>query len=394
MPNWRAARGRRPRSASRARARHPAGRGRRMAFAVMSRPLAGACEGDRSPVHQAGEHLPLRQRRRDPRQGARLRDCARRRTERPLGNEDRGLHGHRLLHEPGANDGLDPALDAWMARALAREPDVRFTSAKEMSDAFAVAVRGIVPVSAADATIDIRSTLPLAQQRSSGPRALSPARWPSPSGAPLHAVASAPTHDGSVRPATSAGYVPPSSPLGSSTMLPSVHGIDPSRSPGTGGAKRRPLLAAVVLSVLAVCVGAGIVARRRPQPTSNAIASQSPPGVLAETGVLSAPTIEPPVEAASSSLPTSSRSSSRRTTSRAAASSRSRSRRSGSPRATSRSRPARRTRSRSTVRSSARGAGTVSSRPGVTRSASPPGKVAYEAAIGAQGTCHRIAPRR
>jgi serine/threonine-protein kinase len=40
--------------------------------------------------------------------------------------------------------GVPPQLDAWMARALAHDPDARFASAKELADAFAVA-SGLAP---------------------------------------------------------------------------------------------------------------------------------------------------------------------------------------------------------------------------------------------------------
>jgi len=46
------------------------------------------------------------------------------------------IHAARFLPPTAVDPTLPPALDAWFERALARDPGVRFTSAKELSEAF------------------------------------------------------------------------------------------------------------------------------------------------------------------------------------------------------------------------------------------------------------------
>jgi serine/threonine-protein kinase len=59
------------------------------------------------------------------------------------------IHAGRYLAPTLVDSTLPPALDAWFARALAREPGERFASAKELADTFAASLpadaRGVAP---------------------------------------------------------------------------------------------------------------------------------------------------------------------------------------------------------------------------------------------------------
>jgi serine/threonine-protein kinase len=71
-------------------------------------------------------------------------------AQRPFHGETMGALALKIHRDPlpkptGANPALPSAVDAWFARACAREPDERFTSAKEMADALATALRDVVP---------------------------------------------------------------------------------------------------------------------------------------------------------------------------------------------------------------------------------------------------------
>ncbi len=70
--------------------------------------------------------------------------------QRPFYGETMGalalkIHRDPLPRPTGANPALPSAVDAWFARACAREPDERFASAKEMADALVAALRDLVP---------------------------------------------------------------------------------------------------------------------------------------------------------------------------------------------------------------------------------------------------------
>jgi len=70
--------------------------------------------------------------------------------QRPFSGETMGalalkIHRDPLPRPTDANPALPSAVDAWFARACAREPEERFASAKEMADALAAALRDLVP---------------------------------------------------------------------------------------------------------------------------------------------------------------------------------------------------------------------------------------------------------
>jgi serine/threonine-protein kinase len=70
--------------------------------------------------------------------------------QRPFSGETMGALALKIHRDPlptpsGANPALPAAVDAWFVRACAREPDERFTSAKEMADALVAALRDLVP---------------------------------------------------------------------------------------------------------------------------------------------------------------------------------------------------------------------------------------------------------
>ena len=54
--------------------------------------------------------------------------------------------------------GLSPAIDAWFARAMARQPEARFPTAREMTDAFEAATRGIEPMRTSAASMPAASS--------------------------------------------------------------------------------------------------------------------------------------------------------------------------------------------------------------------------------------------
>jgi len=70
--------------------------------------------------------------------------------QRPFYGETMGalalkIHRDPLPRPASANPALPSAVDAWFARACAREPDERFASAKEMADALVAALRDLMP---------------------------------------------------------------------------------------------------------------------------------------------------------------------------------------------------------------------------------------------------------
>jgi serine/threonine-protein kinase len=67
-----------------------------------------------------------------------------------------------------ANPALPPGVDAWFARACAREPAFRFASAKEMAEAFRAAFDGVISLPAFSGDSGQRSTATPATARSAG----------------------------------------------------------------------------------------------------------------------------------------------------------------------------------------------------------------------------------
>src|SRR5262249_29532463 len=118
------------------------------------------------------------------------------------------------------NPSLPPAIDVWMAKALARDPEDRFGSAKEMAEAFAAAARGESVAAPGGAGVGLR--------------------WP-------WAFSDRPSMD------PDSMAAPPSNALARSTMVPSVLAIAPAAS--TDAPANEHKLSALVLAAGLFAVG-------------------------------------------------------------------------------------------------------------------------------------------
>lgn len=190
------------------------------------------------------------------------------------------------------NRALSPAIDAWMATALARDRNQRFQSAKQMAEAFALA-----------------ASAPSPQVSSAPPLAAAPILVGAPAGGIGSATGAAPARTA------------PTGAIGLSTMAPSVRpgastngGVEPQvvKTSKTG-----PWLVLGGLAIAAVVGGAFAVTRLGATASAEAIVSASasalpapaaappaPPVVVATEPAAPAPTPEPSAAPAVSSAAT------------------------------------------------------------------------------------------
>jgi serine/threonine-protein kinase len=196
------------------------------------------------------------------------------------------------------NPALAPAVDAWMEKALCREPAGRFASAKEMADAFQLAIASTPsrPAPTYAATLPIDRTLPFAH--GSGPPA--------------------PGAQSSQRPGTPAPFVQtPASPLASSMLA--AASTNPDSAP-RGALKPVLAIAAALSALLLVVVVIGVayvkqsnrqsppavasvalVANSSPSTTASSL-SNVPPVAEADAGAIETVASAPAVSAAPPTL--------------------------------------------------------------------------------------------
>jgi serine/threonine protein kinase len=178
--------------------------------------------------------------------------------ERPFNGDTIGALAIAIAHAPlpvpsSKNSGLGPAIDQWFARACARDVQERFSTAKEMSDAFSVASRAVVV---------------------------------NPSGSPVSPNAE------TVRASDGALALPETSQPRFTTTTSPTSGAAPSNpSPPTSGARKSPWAALVVVGVGCVVggVAAAVLARSGSHSTAS-VGPSAPPAVVPapSTGVAAA----------------------------------------------------------------------------------------------------------
>ena len=171
------------------------------------------------------------------------------------------------------NPALPPSVDAWFAKACAREASARFASARELADRLRSAFEGVVslpPAPSGGATSDPRPV-------SSGSRPTKPS-------AGVHA-------DDTDRPSfVLASTVQTDDPAGDPSALArsepgrsvptTTDRSDDSRAAGRGALRVKVVVPVVALAVVALALAAGWKAKERselgPLPSSNAVSSLSP----------------------------------------------------------------------------------------------------------------------
>ncbi len=194
-----------------------------------------------------------------------------------------------------ANPALPPSVDAWFAKACARDPSGRFASARELADRLRAAFDGVVslpPAPSGGATSDSRPV-------SSGSRSTkpSPGVVVDDSDRPSFVLASTVQTDDPVGDPSALARSEPGR-----SVAATADRTGDSRASGRGATRGKVVVPVVALVVVALALAAGWTARERTEPgpiaSTHAASSPAPVASAVPSGV--APPITPDTSASSS----------------------------------------------------------------------------------------------